>query len=96
MQESHDASRRLTIDFYDIDSLRYPTITKSVVRLFQLEPAGELTIGLYEMFQDYQCERQIVGLEWDPWPGYIVVAKTESAEDLVREIGAFIQSRFSR
>lgn len=96
MQEYRNASQQLTIDFYDIDSLRYPAITKSVTRQFQLEPAGELIIGLDEMFQEFQQEDLRVGLEWDIWSGYIVVAKTESAEDLVREIGAFIQSRFTR
>ncbi|QDT26659.1 hypothetical protein Enr10x_19690 [Gimesia panareensis] len=96
MQEYRNASQQLTIDFYDIDSRRYTAITKSVVRQFQLEPAGELIIGLDEMFQEFQKEDLRVGLEWDIWSGYIVLAKTESAEDLVREIGAFLQSRFTR
>jgi len=94
MQEYRDASRRLIIDFYDIDALRYRSITKSVVKQFQLEPAGELIIGLDEMFQEFQKEDLRVGLEWDIWSGFIVVAKTESAEDLVREIGAFIDKYF--
>lgn len=94
MQEYRDASRRMTIDFYEIDAEKYPSITKAIVKQFQLEPAGELIIGLDELFQGFQREGQIVGLEWDHWSGFIVVAKTESAEDLVREIGAFIDKNF--
>lgn len=92
MYEHRDASERLMFDFDEIDSVQYSSITKSVAKQFRLESVAELVIGLDEMFQDYQHNEKIVGLEWDNWSGYMVVAKIKSAEDLARDIASFIES----
>lgn len=96
MHEYRNVSQGLTFDFYEIDSVKYPSITKAVAKQFQLEPVGELVIGPDELFQEYQREGLRVGLEWDIWSGYIVVANTEAAEDLTRDIATFIEARFQR
>ena len=95
LKEHRDSSDRLTIDFDKIGSGMYSKITKAVVAQFNLEVASKKTCGLDEVFQDYKSGESIVGLEWDNWSGYIVNAKTKSAEPLVREIGAYICGKFN-
>ncbi|QDT79455.1 hypothetical protein Mal35_29130 [Gimesia maris] len=96
MHKYRDASQRLTIEFFDIEADLYPRITQFVVNQFQLQPVGEPVTGVEERFQDFQHLRKVIGLEWDFWSGYCVVAKTKSAEKLVRKIAALIEARFQR
>ncbi|WP_278467115.1 hypothetical protein [Gimesia maris] len=96
MHKHRDASQRLTIEFFDIEANLYPQVTQIVVDQFQLQPVGELVTGPEERFQEFQHLRKVVGLEWDFWSGYCVVAKTKSAEKLVRKIATFIEARFQR
>jgi hypothetical protein len=86
MHKYRDASQRLTIAFFDIEADLYQQITQIVVNQFQLQPVGELVTGEEERFQDFQHLRKVIGLEWDFWSGYCVVAKTKSAEKLVRKM----------
>lgn len=95
MNEHRDASERLTFDFESIESGRYGKITKAIVSEFGLEPAGDKTRGLDEVFQEFKRGNEVVGLEWDNWSGYIVNAKTKSAEPLVREIADYISAKFN-
>ncbi|WP_339509890.1 hypothetical protein [Pseudomonas sp. RL_15y_Pfl2_60] len=95
MAERRDASGRLTFDFNGIESGRYRKITKAVMSEFGLEPVGGKTRGLDEVFQDFMRGNEIVGLEWDNWSGYIVNAKTKSAEYLVREIAGYVSAKFN-
>ena len=90
MYKHRDASQRLMIEFFQIEADLYQMITRAVGEQFQLVPVGELVSGLEERFQDFQHQRKVVGLEWDIWSGYIVIAKTTSAEKLVRKIAAYI------
>ncbi len=95
MNEYRDASDRLTIDFDKIESGLYSKITKAIVSEFSLEVASAKTRGLDEVFQDFKIGSKVVGLEWDSWSGYIVNAKTKSAETLVREIAGYISAKFN-
>ena len=95
MSEHRDESNRLTIDFHHIKSSAYSKVTKEIVTEFELEAASDKTVGLDEMFQDFKRNDEVIGLEWDNWSGYIVNAKTEQSDPLVRDIGAYICSRFS-
>ncbi|MFN9626467.1 MAG: hypothetical protein ACK6AT_09455 [Planctomycetota bacterium] len=63
-----------------------------IVNKFGLSPAGELIVGLDEMFRDYTDGPNVIGLEWDNWSGFIVVAKNADAETLVRSIAEFLGS----
>ena len=80
----------MTFDFEKISSWSYKKVTKSVVKQFNLQPANKLTVGLDEKFQEFKQGDLIIGLEWDNWSGYIVDAKNEKAEPLVREIAQYI------
>ena len=95
MNEYRDNSDRLTIDFNSIEAGMYKKITSEVVSQFNLEVAGAKTSGLDEVFQNYKRGNEIVGLEWDNWSGYIVNAKTKTAEPLVREISGYINATYN-
>ncbi len=95
MQKYRNASQRLTIQFFQIEADLYQQMTQLVVSQFQLEPVGEPASGPQERFQEFQHQRKVISLEWDFWSGYTVVAKTESAENLVRKIAAYIQQHHS-
>jgi len=95
MEEHRDNSDRLVIDFHEIDAGKYSKITEAVVAEFGLDVAGSKTAGLDEVFQDFKKGADVLSLEWDNWSGYIVNAKTESAELLVREIAGFISAKFN-
>jgi hypothetical protein len=52
--------------------------------------AGDIVIGPEQMFWDFRRGNQIVGVDWDIWMHFMVVAKTEESEPLVREIAAWL------
>ena len=89
-QFSRDASDRLTFEIYDSPSERYPRLCKQIARRFNLGPATELVVGLDEMFRDYTDGTCSIGLEWDIWSGFMVVAKQPNSESLVRSIANFL------
>ena len=95
MNDHRDASNRLTFDFDKIESDKYSVITGNVVSEFGLKPIGSKISGLDEIFQDFTAGAEIIGLEWDIWSGYIVKAKSKSAEPLARKIASYVASKFS-
>ena len=85
-----DASNRLTYDICAIESERYPELCNELAAIFELKPVSELVVGLDEMFRDYTNGHVTIGLEWDIWSGFIVVAKDVESEQLVRQIGDYL------
>ncbi len=57
---------------------------------FWRSAAGRLAFSYDLVFQDYGRGQQVVGLEWDVWMGFTVVAKDAESEPLVQEIGAWL------
>ena len=94
MYEYKDASDRLTIEFLKISAKEYVQITDVVVTKFTLTAIDERVLGLDVICQSFQCGENIIGLEWDNWSGYIVQAKTKSAEVLVRNIAKYIHANW--
>lgn len=94
MNEQRDSSDRLTIDFQRIEINMYQKITTELTSKFNLEASGAQTVGVDEIFQSFKKGDDLIGLEWDNWSGYIVTAKTKSAEQLVREIAGYINANF--
>ncbi len=86
-----DASKRTVYSVPDCHDSWYRYLCNKISRHFGLVPAGELIIGLDEIFQDYKSGDKIVGLEWDIWSGFLVVAKDENAEHIVKEIAEYIE-----
>lgn len=93
MREYRNASGMLTFEFDKIESKKYKKVTKRVVDEFQLSPLGELTVGLDEIFQEYESDGSVIGLEWDNWSGYIVTAKNIDSESLARKVASDINDK---
>jgi hypothetical protein len=91
-QFSRDASDRLTFEVHSLNADQYARTCKRISREFSLQPATELVVGPDEMFRDYTDGTRTVGLEWDNWSGFIVVAKEPDSESLVRSIGDYLSS----
>jgi hypothetical protein len=85
-----DASKRLTYEIYPFDSEDYVQTCQQLIKAFSLEPIGEVIVGLDEIFQDYHYGDTVVGLEWDIWSGFTVVAKAQESEELVKKIGSYL------
>ena len=85
-----DASNRLCYEIHDTDSLQYPELAATVASEFNLIAVGDLITGVDEMFRDYTDGSLCIGLDWDIWSGFSVVAKTPESEPLVESIGAFL------
>ncbi|MES9901638.1 MAG: hypothetical protein ABW168_03015 [Sedimenticola sp.] len=96
MNEQRDSSNRLTYDFSKIEIKSYLKITKSIISHFELEEASELVHGFDETFQDFKSGRFLIGLEWDIWSGYIIVAKNLESETLVKEIATYVNESFCK
>lgn len=78
-----DASNRLSYEIFDLNSDAYAKVCTRIANNFELSPASELVIGLDQMFRDYSDGRNVIGLDWDNWSGFVVVAKNVEAEPLV-------------
>ena len=87
-----DASGRLTFDLPGVVASDYPAVCRGLADVLGLVPAGEIVIGPEQMFWDFRRRDQVVGLEWDIWMEFMVVAKCEEAESLVREIAAWLRA----
>jgi hypothetical protein len=87
-----DASGRLTFGLTRVEAADYPAACRAVVDAFALAPDGSPVIGPDQMFWDFRRAGQVVGFDWDIWMGFMVVAKTEGAEPLVREVAAWLRS----
>ena len=87
-----DASGRLTFDLPGLEAADYPAVSRGVVDAFALTPDNPLVVGLNEMFADFRRGEQVIGLEWDIWMGFTVVAKSEASTPLVRDIAAWLST----
>ena len=94
LNEHRNASNQLTIDFEKVKSTMYSKITQAVIKTFSLKSSSQLTEGLDEVFQNFKLDDAEIGLEWDIWSGYTVVAKNVKAEELVREVATFIEATY--
>jgi hypothetical protein len=90
-QYSRDFTNRLTFEMFNVPADSYRAICREIVARFQLVADNALvTDGLALVFQDYRRAEQVVGLGWDNWLGFTVVAKTPASEPLVQEIGTWL------
>jgi len=96
MNEYRNSSGHLTYDFESVKIKDYMKICKKVVEHFKLKENDQLVHGLDETFQEYSLGSFVIGLEWDIWSGYIVVAKNKKSEALAKEISQFINEIFNK
>lgn len=88
----HDFSGRLSFDFPDIKAADYSELCRNMAVAFDLCSVRELIIGPEQMFWDFRRGQQIIGLDWDIWLGFQVVAKTAGSEPLLRDIVDWLKS----
>jgi hypothetical protein len=91
-----DHTGRLTVDRAGIASTDYPAVCRAVADVFDLKPDGEFVVGPDQMFWDFRRGDIVVGMDWDVWMEFMVVAKTAAAEPLVRQIGEWLGTRVPR
>lgn len=90
-----DSSARLCWEAHRIESAEYRRCSRLLAKRFRLHPTGNLIVGLDEVFQDYTDGKgRTVGLEWDIWSGYIIVAKNRRAEPLVTAMGQWMETNY--
>jgi hypothetical protein len=85
-----DSSERLTFDLPGVSALDFPAVCRAVADEFALTPGGSLVMGLQQISWDFRRNELMVGLDWDIWMEFMVVAKTQESERLVREIGDWL------
>jgi hypothetical protein len=87
-----DASKRLLFDDDKIPVNLYKEVVGRIKSEFVLKPLGKVISNGYDVaFRDYASGTMVVGLEWDNWSGFIVVAKSPESEPLVRSIGDWFE-----
>ena len=85
-----DASGRLTFDLANVPYNDYPAVCQDLIGAFSLALEGSPVIGIDLVFCDFRQGERIVGFDWDHWMGFMVVAKNDAAEALVRSIGDWL------
>lgn len=91
MKLYRNSSQQLTFSM-DVEASSYQHLVDRVVERFELVPAGDRVQGLDVIFQEFASGELTVGLEWDSWVGFTVVAKSTNSEGLVEEIARFLES----
>ena len=86
-----DFSGRLTYEINGFPAESYKSQKKALAKKFGLLPIGITVNGPDEAFQTFAKGLKRIGIEWDIWSGFSVVAKSESAEELVKEIGQHLE-----
>jgi len=87
-----DASGRLAYEISNIPSDRYLEIREILVAKFKLIPFGFTINSLEDSWRTYIKGFRRLGIEWDDWSGFIIVAKNKRSEKLVYEMGQFLES----
>lgn len=87
-----DSSNRLTFDSFDVPAVEFPSLCREIGEAFAIE-IDTPVVGPDQMFTESHRGNQIIGLDWDIWMGFMVVAKNVEAESLVREIAAWLIAR---
>ncbi len=86
-----DASGRIIYECLDVSAAQYLSIRDQVVKNFDITPMEEFVQGFDEMFQSFQRDGLVIEIGWDIWSGLCIVAKTPCANDLLKNIGFFLE-----
>jgi hypothetical protein len=87
-----DNSGRLTFDLPGLEAADYAAVCRDIADAFGLKPVADMVIGPEQMFWDFRRGNQEVGMDWDIWMQFMVVAKSEASESLLRDIAAWLCS----
>lgn len=81
-----DSSNRLTFAVAEIPADQYAATCRELAGLLRLFPASEQVSSYDCAFRDYTDGARTVGLEWDIWFGFTIVAKDAASESLLEEL----------
>jgi hypothetical protein len=85
-----DSSERLTFDIPGVAATDYSALCRSIAESLGLTATSDILIGPEQMFWDFHRGDQVVGLDWDSWMGFMVVAKLGASDPLLRDIAAWL------
>ena len=88
-----DKIGRLTYNLPDYTSEDYGKIKKQIKNNFKLYPYFIEYSDFDDIFQLFFNGLKRISIEWNHWEGFSVVAKNARAENLVKNIGYFIESK---
>ncbi len=87
---SRDSSDRLVCSCAGVEAAAYSAVCRSLSNVFGLHPEGESIDGFDVLFQNYVHGRDLIGLEWDIWSGFMAVAKSVDSEPLILAIAEWL------
>lgn len=87
-----DSRELLIFDAQGVAPKDYPSLCRRIADAFGLAPAGDLIVGPDQMFWDFRRGELVVGLDWDNWMEFMVVARSTAAEPLLRDIADWLGS----
>jgi hypothetical protein len=87
-----DSNGRLTFDLPGVEATAYPALCRGIADALGLAPAGDIILGPDQMFWNFRRGDQVVGLDWDIWMAFMAVAKSETADPLLRDIATWLSS----
>jgi hypothetical protein len=87
-----DDSGRLTFDLPGVTAMDFPAVCRDFADALGLASDGDIIVGPDQMFWDFRRVDHKVGLDWDIWMEFMVVAKSEASEPLLQDIAAWLES----
>jgi len=90
-----DASDRLTVGVEGMSSLAYRFVSWKLIRKFGLKKRGDLNKTLDEKFQVYEKDGASISVDWDVWSGFTVTAIDSESENIVNEIGKYLERKYT-
>lgn len=87
-----DSSNRLTFH-RSCEAIDYAAMSQEIVDAFNLTVDEPLIVGPDQMFWRFRRGDHVIGLDWDIWMEFMVVAHTPSSEPLVRDIAEWVNAR---
>ncbi len=89
MKPHRDSNDRLTFAL-EVEASSYAKLVDKAKARFDLSPACDRVDGLDEIFQEFTQGKLRVGLEWDNWTCFTIVAKSPASEGLAEDIARFL------
>jgi hypothetical protein len=84
-------SGKLSYEIFNLDAQYYREVSDLIKNEFGLMKWGIAVVGLDVMFATYRKWNKKVGIEWDNWVGFTVIAQNKSAEPLVVKIANYLE-----
>ncbi len=96
MRENLDSYSGLaTYDFREYSQKRYKTISKAIVRNFDLEYVGDFIKEKDRLKQKYILGCQSINIEWEFMVGFSISSNHKHSNTLAKEIAEYVHGKYS-